>query len=140
MSIPDEIFLSHSSTDRTFTAELAEVLRGHGIPVWYSDTNIRGAQQWHDEIGAALQRCDWLVVVLTPHAVASKWVKRELLYCLQQDRFDGRIAPILYQSCNHDELSWTLASLQMVNFQKDFDQGCRDLLQIWGLGYSASKS
>ena len=107
------------------------MIREHGIPVWYSDTNIRGAQQWHDEIGAALRRCDWFVVVLTPDAVESRWVKRELLFSLQQDRFDGRIAPILYRSCNHDELSWTLASLQMVDFREDFDQGCRDLLRIW---------
>lgn len=140
MLVPNEVFLSHSSADRAFTSRLAEVLRGHGIPVWYSHTNIQGAQQWHDEIGAALGRCDWLVLVLTPDAVASKWVKRELLFSLQQDRFDGRIAPILCRSCNHDELSWTLASLQMVDFREDFDRGCRDLLQIWGIGYSAASS
>ena len=140
MSVPNEIFLSHSSADRAFTTDLAEVLRSHGIPVWYSDTNILGAQQWHDEIGAALQRCDWLVVVLTPDAVPSKWVKRELLYCLQQDRFDARIAPILYRSCNYDELSWTLTSLQMIDFREDFDTGCRELLRIWGVGYAASDS
>ena len=121
-----------------FTAKLADVLRRHGVPVWYSETNIQGAQQWHDEIGTALQRCDWFVVVLTPDAVASMWVKRELLFSLQQDRFDDRIAPVLFKSCNHDELSWTLASRQMVNFQEDFDQGCRDLLRIWGIGYSAA--
>ena len=68
--------------------------------------------------------------------MASKWVKRELLFSLQQDRFDGRIAPILYRSCNHDDLSWTLASLQMVDFREDFDQGCRELLRIWGIGYA----
>lgn len=138
LSVPQEVFLSHSSADREFTAKLADVLRRHGVPVWYSETDIQGAQQWHDEIGTALQRCDWFVVVLTPDAVASMWVKRELLFSLQQDRFDGRIAPVLSESCNHDELSWTLASLQMVNFMDNFDQGCRDLLRIWGLGYSAA--
>ena len=136
MSLPDEVFLSHSSADRAFTTNLAEVLGRHGIPVWYSDTNILGAQQWHDQIGAALQRCDWLVVVLTPDAVASTWVKRELIYCLQQDRFDDRIAPVLYRSCNYDELSWTLTSLQMIDFRVDFDAGCRELLRIWGVGYA----
>ena len=140
MPLPEEVFLSHSSADRAFTAKLAGVLREHGVPVWYSDTNILGAQQWHDEIGVALRRCDWLVVVLTPDAVKSTWVKRELLFALQQDRFDGRIAPVLCQSCNHDELSWTLASLQMVDFREDFDQGCRDLLRIWGIGFVAAES
>jgi len=133
--VPEEIFLSHSSVDRPFTKKLADVLRRHGIPVWYSDANILGAQQWHDEIGVALGRCDWLVLVLSPSSVASKWVKRELLFSLQQDRFDGRIVPTLHQSCDHAELSWTLASLQMVDFQNDFDKGCAELLRIWGLGY-----
>ena len=140
MPVPDEVFLSHASADREFTARLSEVLRRHGVPVWYSDTNILGAQQWHDEIGAALQRCDWFVVVLTPDAVESRWVKRELLFALQQDRFDDRIAPVLYRSCDHEELSWTLASLQMVDFREDFDQGCRDLLRIWGIGFVAGES
>jgi hypothetical protein len=64
--LPQEIFLSHSSLDNQFASDLAAVIRRHGIPVWYSRTNILGAQQWQDEIGAALQRCDWFVVILSP--------------------------------------------------------------------------
>ena len=74
--------------------------------------------------------------VLSPHAVESKWVKRELLYSLQQDRFDGRIVPLLYRCCSHDDLSWTLSQMQMVEFTSSFDDGCRDLLRIWGVGYA----
>jgi hypothetical protein len=40
--------------------------------------NIRGAQQWHDEIGTALKRCDWFLLVLSPQSVRSMWVKHEL--------------------------------------------------------------
>lgn len=133
--IPNEVFLSHATADRPFATRLAGVLRRHGIPVWYSITNIRGSQQWHDEIGAALHRCDWLVLVLSPNAVASKWVRRELIFCLQEDRYDDRIAPLLHRPCDYGELSWTLPSIQRVDFQRDFHQGCRDLLRIWGLGY-----
>ena len=60
MLLPEEVFLSHSSADRLFASKLAEVLRRHGIPVWDSDTNILGLQQWHDETGAAPLRRDWL--------------------------------------------------------------------------------
>jgi hypothetical protein len=56
--LPQEVFLSHSDRDRPFVTELADMMRHHGIPVWYSRTNILGAQQWHDEIGAALRRCE----------------------------------------------------------------------------------
>ena len=79
--MPKEVFLSHSSSDRAFITRLAGLLRRHGVPVWFSDTNILGAQQWHDE------------------------------------------------------LSWTLSQLQMVGFQNDFHEGCRNLLRIWGIGY-----
>lgn len=138
--MPIEVFLSHSSVDRAFVTKLAYMLRKHGVPVWYSVTNIQGAQKWHDEIGAALKRCDWMVLVLSPDAVVSKWVKRELLFSLQQDRFDGRIIPILYRCCEHDQLSWTLTELQMVDFRFNFDDGCRELLRVWGIGYSPNNT
>ena len=75
--MPVEVFLSHSSLDREFATSIAEAMRRHAVPVWYSQTNIVGAQQWHDEIGAALQRCDWFTIILSPNCVDSLWVKRE---------------------------------------------------------------
>ena len=132
---PHEIFLSHSDLDREFATSVAEVLRYHGIPVWYSRRSILGAQQWHDEIGAALHRCDWFAVVLSQHAVESIWVKRELLYALQQNRFENRILPLFYEVCDYNGLSWTLSSLQMIDFTGAFDAGCRDLLRVWGIGH-----
>lgn len=133
--LPQEVFLSHSSLDRSFATSLAETLRRHGIPVWYSQTNILGAQQWHDEIGMALKRCDWFVIVLSPGAVNSIWVKREMLFALNDQRYENRILPLLYQDCDHDQLSWTLSLLQFVNFNNNLEQGYRDLLRVWGLGY-----
>lgn len=132
---PAEVFLSHASRNESWAANLAEVLAVHGIPVWLSRRNLIGAQQWHDEIGAALGRCDWFVVVLTPAAVRSKWVKRELIYALQDDRYEDRIVPLLVRQCDHKRLSWTLAASQFVDFTGDFDHGCRELLRVWGVGY-----
>lgn len=137
--IPNEVFLSHSSRDQTFATDVADVLRRHGVPVWYSRTNILGAQQWHDEIGAALRRCDWFLLVLSPHSVDSMWVKRELIFSLQQERFENKIVPLLYRPCEFDRLSWVLPSLQMIiDFQDRFEEGCRNLLRLWGLGYAGN--
>ena len=133
--MPQEIFLSHSDRDRGFVVRLAETLRRHGLPVWYSRTDIVGAQQWHDEIGSALRRCDWFVLVLSPDAVNSTWVKRELLFALQQNRLDERIVPLILETCDYEDLSWTLSSFQMADFTQDFEQGARDLLRVWGVGY-----
>ncbi|MGH8559590.1 MAG: toll/interleukin-1 receptor domain-containing protein [Methylococcales bacterium] len=137
--IPHEVFLSHSGLDHTFVTDLATVLRRHGVPLWYSKTNIMGAQQWHDEIGASLKRCDWFLLVLSPNSVASMWVKRELIFALQQNRFENRIVPLLYRPCHFDSLSWVLPSFQIIDFQGAFEDGCRDLLRLWGIGYHPSQ-
>src|SRR3954454_14632462 len=118
--LPKEVFLSHSNLDQPCAAAVVEVMRRHGIPLWYSQTNILGAQQWHDEIGAALKRCDWFALVLSPNSVESMWVKRELLFALQQNRFQDRIIPVVYQDCDFERLSWVLSSFQRVDFQKGF--------------------
>jgi hypothetical protein len=135
MPVPAEIFLSHSSADRQFATRIGEVLEAHGLPYWYSRRNIVGAQEWHDEIGRALERCDWFMLILSPAAVASTWVKYELLYALRE-RSAGHIVVIDYQPADHKQLSWTLPGFQWVDFcRQDFTAGCRDLLRIWGLGY-----
>lgn len=93
-----------------------------------------GGQQWHDEIGSALRRCDWLLLVLSGASIQSKWVKCELLFALLDDRFHDRIITILLEPCEFDRLSWTLPSLEWVDFRASFEDGCRELLRRWGLG------
>lgn len=136
--MPKEVFVSHSHKDQAFVGWLAGVLQGYGIPVWHGDDNIRGAQQWHDEIGRALQRCDWFIVVLSPDSVDSIWVKRELLYALQQDRFEGRIVPLLQRACAYEQLSWTLSQIQIIDFTRSLDDGCDALLRIWDVHYAST--
>lgn len=131
-----EVFLSHSSRDRKFATELAEVLRRR---VWYSKTHIRGASQWHDAIGRALARCTWFVIILSPGAVDSMWVKNELLFALNQRRYRDRIAPVLYKKCQYEKLSWTLSSFEIVDFTESIEAGYRELLRVWEIEFVAPK-
>ena len=135
---PREVFLSHSSRDRAFAAALSETLVRHGVPVWYSPTSLQGAQEWHDEIGRALARCDWFVVVLSRAAIKSDWVERELVYPLAKKRYGRRIVPLLLEPCRFERLSWTLGGVQYIDFTTDVRAGCRDLLRIWGIGFDAT--
>jgi hypothetical protein len=109
------------------------MLRQHGVPVWYSRTHLRGAQQWQEEIGRALRRCDWFVVILSPRSVKSMWVKRELSYAMLRRRFENRILPVIYRRCDYEKLHWALASFQMVDATRGYLDGCRMLLKIWGV-------
>jgi hypothetical protein len=134
MPIPRELFVSHASADRRLVDRLAQMFERHGIPYWYSRRNLIGAQQWHDEIGAALERCDWFLIVLSPAAMKSEWVKRELLFALNDRRYRNRIVPVAAKTCDYKKLSWTLDALQRVDFTKAFEDGCRELLCVWSVG------
>ena len=135
--LPTEIFLSHSDRDRQFVEELVDMMRRHGLRVWYSRSNVLGGQQWHDEIGEAILRCDWFVIVLSPNAVGSTWVKKELMFSFHLKHLENKIVPLLHQSCDYKQLSWVLCSIQSIDFTQTFEQGCRDLLRVWDLRYQA---
>jgi hypothetical protein len=135
-----KIFISHSGRDRSFVLHLRRVLEQHRIPYWYSAEHIRGAQQWHDEIGRALDECNWFLVVLTPAAVRSLWVKRELFFALSETRYDGRIIPLLRKPSQYRTLSWTLGQFEFVDFTGDFAAACQQLLRIWGIKYQPEEA
>jgi hypothetical protein len=136
---PHEVFLSHSNQDRGFVDELANELNRHGVRVWYSPTDIMGGQQWHDEIGSALRRCDWFVIVLSPRSVESPWVKSELMYVFRHNRLRDRVIPLLYEACDFEELSWKLPEFQMIDFRDNSEDGLKHLLRVWGLGYKGAQ-
>jgi hypothetical protein len=54
---------------------------------------------------------------------------------LQENAYDRHIVVVDYQPATWKKLSWTLRSLEWVDFQQDFADGCRKLLRIWGRGY-----
>lgn len=135
---PREVFLSHSARDGEFVARLAGTLKSHRIRYWYSASHISGAKKWHDAIGRALARCDWFIVVLTPDSVRSSWVKRELLYALNDVRYSEKIVPLLVRRCDYARLSWTLPEIQFVDFRGSFEEGCRKLMKIWKVKYRGS--
>lgn len=132
MSGPVEVFLSHSSDDADTAIEIARVLGECGISTWYAPREIVGSQKWQDEIGAALGRCDWFMLLLSPGAVRSMWVRRELQYALIQRRYDGRITPVLISPCDPDNLSWVLQTFQQVDLTRRTGEAYANLLRVWG--------
>lgn len=131
---PKEVFISHAHQDRAFVRKLTRLLQRHRIKFWFSPKHIVGAQQWHDEIGKALERCDWFLVVLSPNAVKSKWVGHEYFYAFNDDSRQGKkIVPVLYKNCQWKRLSWTLRKFQWVDFRQNYSLACSELLKTWGI-------
>jgi formylglycine-generating enzyme required for sulfatase activity len=96
MPEPVRIFVSYASPNRPFAEKLVADLRAAGADVWWDVSGIDKGD-FLDKINQALHQCVWLILVLTPKAVASKWVKREVnaaIHRVEQGFMRG-IIPVL---------------------------------------------
>lgn len=71
--------------------------------------------------------------MLSPDAIASMWVRREVAFAMNDPRYEDRIVPLNYLETDLEQLEW-LKLFQMIDFRADFADGCRGLLQTWGVG------
>lgn len=128
------VFISHSTHDQDFVEkELIELLHRHGVDTWYMRTHIRSAADWADTVLEALEACDWFLVVLSPHSVASEWVKDEVHWAI--DHRQGRIVTVLVEECRIDRLHIRLPRIQHVDFRADLEAAREQLLATWHIQY-----
>lgn len=73
---------------------LAQDLKDAGFNIWFDQKNIGGGQNWRDAIFKGIQVSDYMVVCLSPQAVRSEWVRREILMMRSQDKL---IIPVVLE-------------------------------------------
>jgi formylglycine-generating enzyme required for sulfatase activity len=71
------VFVSHSHQDNRFCRGLVAALRAAGADVWYDEHNL-GWGELRREIDRELPTRPYFVAILSPEAVASDWVNREI--------------------------------------------------------------
>ena len=72
-----DVFLSHSSKDKTVARELAERLKGDGLLVWLDEWVIKPGDSIPLAIEQGLENSRTLVLVMSKNAFASDWVTLE---------------------------------------------------------------
>lgn len=75
---PKQIFVSHSSMDAELAHRIADDLQAHGYDIFITPESIRPGEKWVPAIGRGLEESGIFLVLLTPHAVESGWVKDEM--------------------------------------------------------------
>lgn len=120
------VFLSYSYADRDVAARIAEVLRREGVPVWFSEWELRPTDSIAEKIEGALSASDALVVLLSRAAVASSWVKLELSTFLARQLRDRAVSviPVLLEDC---EIPISLAGVVSIDLRHQFDEGVKRL-------------
>jgi hypothetical protein len=86
------VFVSYSRQDIEFARKLVEWLEKKGHRVWMDKKRILGGADYREEIADGISSADVFISLLSPDSVTSKWVKREIYYADDKDKF---IIPVL---------------------------------------------
>lgn len=104
------IFISYSRKDEEYVNKLVVALENEGFEVWI-DRELLTGDTWTQVINHKIDTCDAFVIVMTDSSKESNWVRREVLYAIQEGK---KIFPLLLQG-----KLWML--LQDFNFFKVTD-------------------
>jgi formylglycine-generating enzyme required for sulfatase activity len=131
MTKTKQVFISYATADAQFAHRLADDLRRLGMKVWIAPESIRPGEGWVSAVERGLEESSHVVVVLTPAALESKWVKKETDVAIAQERKGQiQVIPLDVEPC---KVPLLLSSYQMVSFHRDYDAGLSQLSAILGV-------
>ncbi len=109
-----EIFLSYSRDDVQIMEKVQTTLSEHGFKIW-TDIGIEiGSSSWKTEIEEAILASRCLVVILSPTAAKSKWVRAELDFA---ELHNKKIFPILAKGSEQDSVPFGFATAQWIDIR-----------------------
>lgn len=138
MSTPSQklprIFISYSRWDEEFGARLAHDLRfvfNDESAVWYDQNGWScEREKWWEQVTEELDTRDACLLVLSPNAIRSSWMRRVLD---EAHRHEGlQLIPVLYRSCE----IWTdLEAVEPISFlpPRKYDAAFDEILMVLDL-------
>lgn len=113
-----KVFISHSHKDEALAKKVAVVLEEAGLDVWDPSREIMPGDNWAEKIGQALEESEAMVVLLTPEALETQWVRDEINYALGKVKYQNRLIPVLVgnpKKFPQENIPWILKRLKMIN-------------------------
>ncbi len=118
------VFLSYSRTDIQRMREIRSGLQNEGFNTWTDESLAPGTPEWQTTIETAIAESGGLVVLMTPDALTSVWVSREIDLALS---FEKRIFPALVDGDAAIAVPPKLANIQRVDLRPDAPSGMQSL-------------
>jgi TIR domain len=134
-----QVFVSHAHEDSAWCNTFVGTLRQAGTDVWYDEHNL-GYGRLMDVIERELRQRPVFLVVLSPAAVASLWVRREVnaairLHDAEPDRI---VLPIIAHQC---EIPLLWGEYRWLSGSNDTGlaplEAAREVLRTLGIGQGA---
>jgi hypothetical protein len=124
---PKQVFISHAHQDVLFAHQLAVDLIDAGWQVWIAPDSILPGEKWVDAINRGLEESGVFLVVLTPSAIESEWVKRETNTAIGLEVKQAlNFIPLIFKPCDIPAL-WD--SYQHVPFDGNYASGLAALIK-----------
>lgn len=103
-------FLSHSSRDASFVAQLVAALRAKGIPLWFAPDDLVPGEHLYKQVKDAINAFDRLLIVLSESSLGSTWVHTEILEAFRRQQEQGHQVLFPVSLVAFDRLrEWSLA-------------------------------
>jgi adenylate cyclase len=109
------MFVCHSHKDIARVKELiVPYLDKYGFDAFLAEKSIEIGTKWDKAIGAAIEACDYFMIVVSEHAAASTQVGEEIHYAFDHEREKrpGWIMPVRLDDTNPKKIYWQLGRLQ----------------------------
>lgn len=122
---PKKIFICHAHQDADFAHRLTRDLQERGWRVWIAPDSIRPGEQWVEAIDRGLEESGMFILVLTPAAVKSPWVRDETNAAIElKQKGHLRVIPLNVADCDTPPL-WNI--LQRIPFSGSYESGLKTL-------------
>jgi TIR domain len=125
---PPEVFLSYSTQDASKCDKLEDHLGHEGFTVWRDRVAISPGDSWVRAIFRGLDSADFVLPLLSAHALAAPWVRKEIDTAVIQTVVEKPrqvIIPVLLEPI---QIPSELASLQAVILHTNFADGFQTLV------------
>ena len=122
------VSLSHSRQDKDFVRKLATDLREHSVSFWLDELEMQVGDSLMERIQEGINDARYFIVVLSPHSIDSRWVRKELgtAFALEIERDEKFILPALLTECEEPVL---LRDRVYADFRESYEIGLLGLLK-----------
>ena len=100
--------------------------------MWDPDLNHLPGDNWAAMVGRALEESEAMVVLLTPAAVDSPYVKREIEYALGARNYSNRLVPVVVgdrKRVSTENIPWIVRGMRWV-YLDDHGRGVSEVRPI----------
>lgn len=129
---PRSVFVSYSTEDAYFVDLLVKLLTFHRIRPWHDSHEIAASHDIPESLRTGLRQTESMIVVLSPNALRSRWVSREL-FAFTTLRGTNAVFPVKLQDFQDTEgVFQELRSRKAIDFSGNMLDGFEQLTEAFG--------